>query len=72
MRLFDFKMAICAERTERIYRGNARYILVKSDEGLTLQLPASNFRRFVDAGGIQGRFRVQIDADNKIVSLERT
>jgi len=69
MRSFEFKMALSAQKTEAIYRGRARYILVESDDGLKLQLPAANFRDYVTVDGIHGRFRVKIDANNKIVSL---
>ncbi len=71
MRSFEFSLALSAARTETIYRGHARYIVVESDDGPRLQLPAANFRAWVDADGIHGRFRVCIDGDNRIVSLQR-
>ena len=70
-RSFEFGMILSAEKTRGIYRGRARYLLVETDEGLKLQLPAANFREFVDADGIHGRFRVRIDDDNKILALQR-
>ena len=71
MRRFEFTMALSAEKTSRIYAGRATSILVHSDDGLRLQLPAANFRAYVDDNGIRGRFRVAIDADNRIVELQR-
>jgi len=71
MSSFRFTMVLPAREVEGIYQGRARYILVKSDEGLKLQLPAANFRRFVTANGIHGRFSVSIDADNKIQELTK-
>lgn len=71
MRQFEFNLAISAQKTETIYQGRARYILVQSDADLKLQLPASSFRKFVASDGIHGRFRVEIDADNRIVHLQR-
>lgn len=71
MRQFEFELALSAEKIHAIYQGQARYILVKSDEGLKLQLPAANFRGFVTEEGIHGRFIVSIDANNKIESLRR-
>ena len=68
---YEFSLALSPRRTETIYRGDARYIVVESEQGLKLQLPAANFRAHVDADGIHGRFRVRIDDDNRIVSLER-
>lgn len=71
MRQFEFSMALSAEKTRSLYAGRARYILVQSDDGLKLQLPAANFRDFVAADGINGRFFVSIDDDNKIIELRR-
>lgn len=71
MRKFVFNMNLSPEKIQSIYEGQARYILVESDDGLKLQLPAVNFRGFVTADGIIGRFSVSIDADNKIQSLRR-
>ena len=71
MRRFEFNMALSAEKTHSLYAGRARYILVESDDGLKLQLPASNFRPFVTIDGIHGRFRVRIDNDNRIVELRK-
>ncbi len=72
MRRFEFNMALSAEKTRALYAGAARYILVKSDSGLKLQLPATNFRGFVRDDGINGHFVVTIDDDNRIVELRRT
>ena len=71
MRRFDFNMALSAEKTRSIYQGQARYIVVKTDNGIKLQLPAVNFREFVTVDGIHGHFSVSIDADNKILELRR-
>ena len=71
MRSFEFNMALSAQKTRSIYEGQARYILVESEQGLKLQLPAANFRDFVTADGIQGRFHVQIDENNRILALRR-
>ena len=68
---FEFSLNLPAHKIERIYRGDARFILVESDDGLTLQLPAINFRDHVAADGIHGRFRVRIDDNNRIMSLRR-
>jgi hypothetical protein len=64
-------MALNAEKTRSIYAGEARFILVETDQGLKLQLPAANFLEYVTADGIHGRFDVKIDADNKILALHR-
>ncbi len=70
-REFDFSLSISAERIQRVYRGDAKYLLVHTDEGLKLQLPALNFRPFVTDQGIHGRYRVRIDRHNKILDLKQ-
>lgn len=71
MRNYEFEMALSAQKTETIYEGRARYIVVESDQGDRLQLPAVNFYRYVTAQGIRGRFSVDIDANNKIIALRK-
>jgi len=71
MHKFEFDMALSARKTQTIYEAQARYILVETDRGLKLQLPAPNFYRYVTADGIQGRFSVKIDADNKIIEMRK-
>lgn len=69
MRNFEFNLALSADKVQAIYQGQARYILVESDDGVKLQLPAVNFRSFVTEDGINGRFAISIDANNKIQAL---
>ena len=71
MRSFEFNMSLSFAKTESIYQGQARYIMVESDQGLKLQLPAINFRQYVTELGINGRFRVVIDNNNKIIELAK-
>jgi len=68
-RIFEFSMNLSAEKTRHIYQGQARYILVYTDDGVRLQLPAINFRQHVTDRGIQGRFKVEINDNNKIIQL---
>ncbi len=71
LRQFEFTLSISNEQTQRIYEGQARFILAYTDSGLKLQLPAQNFRTYVSDTGIQGRFRVEITDENKLVKLRR-
>ncbi len=71
MTAYEFSLALSAIETERIYRGDGRFVLVETDAGLSLRLPASNFRPFVEADGIHGRFRVRVDAGNRLQEIER-
>ncbi len=68
---YRFDIALSTAETRTIYAGRARYIIVEADTGIRLQLPAANFRRFVDRDGIHGRFRVRVSDDNRITGLDR-
>ena len=69
-RKFKFNLKLCAEKVQHIYSGQARYILVYTDDGISLQLPASNFQRYVNDQGIQGRFEVEVNDNNRIIRLD--
>lgn len=71
MEQYLFTVNIPPAECERYYRGQASRVLVVDSQGRRLLLPAVNFRPFVTATGIQGRFRVQVDARNRLVRLER-
>ena len=64
-------MSLSAAKTESIYQGQVKYIIVVTDAGLKLQLPASNFRNFVGSDGIQGRFRLTTDNQNRLQTIDR-
>lgn len=66
---FEFSANLPEAKTRRIYQGHAKYLLVYTDDGLKLQLPAVNFRPYVSDQGIQGRFGVTVDSHNRIIQL---
>ena len=68
---FEFNIALSARQTRSIYEALARFIQVESEQGLKLRLPAVNFRTYVNAEGINGRFSVDLDNDNKILALRK-
>nr|WP_086938602.1 DUF2835 family protein [Thaumasiovibrio occultus] len=71
MRTFTFHLAIDYQTYLNVYAGSAKTILVQSDQGLRLQLPANRFQSFVSHNGLRGRFKVIINQDNKIVEILR-
>lgn len=52
------------------YNGAASNVLVVTETGLRLQLPASRFRPFLSQIGLKGRFRLITDQNKKFVRLE--
>ncbi|WP_295402363.1 DUF2835 domain-containing protein [uncultured Thiocystis sp.] len=71
MQRFYFSLEITASEYLRYYRGSAARVVVRAQDGRSLSLPAANLRRFVAADGVRGRFRLTVDDENRMVSLER-
>lgn len=71
MQRFYFNLAISATEYLRYYQGAANTVIVHTHNGLKLSLPAANLRPFVSSGGIVGQFCVTVDAQHRLVALER-
>jgi hypothetical protein len=71
MNIYNFSMRMSTRQCEELYWGTVRAVVVTSDSGQTVQIPAMRFRSFVTSNGITGRFRLTLDENNKFVSLEK-
>jgi len=52
------------------YRGEVRAVVARASNGQTVQFPLSVLHKFISTDGIQGRFRLVFDAQNKFQRLE--
>lgn len=66
-----FTLDIPAQEMARYYRGSATRVLVHAADGRRVQIPAANLRPFVTRDGVQGRFCLTVDADYRLLHLER-
>ena len=66
-----FSLSISPEQNQRYYRGTATAVVTRTEDGRTLRFPAEELRRFVSHNGVHGRFRIEFDNRNKLVSLTR-
>ena len=66
-----FYLNISAQEYLRVYKGVARQVVVRGTDGATLSFPAEHLRRFVGHDGVQGRFMLNYDKDNKFISLQK-
>ena len=66
-----FTLAISAEKYQLYYQGSAKFVHVTTEDGRTLQFPASEMQRFVSHGGIQGHFEIEFDDDYRLIRLDR-
>jgi hypothetical protein len=66
---FDIKMpyACCQD----LYAQQIRFVVVQAHSGEKIRLPKENLKRFLVPTGINGRFELCINNQNKIVSLQK-
>ncbi|MCW8900603.1 MAG: DUF2835 domain-containing protein [Gammaproteobacteria bacterium] len=68
---FEFTLHLSAEDYLQYYEGRAKFIQVKSRCGKIIQFPADKVREFVLKEGVHGSFKIQLNDDNKFLSIKR-
>lgn len=71
MKQFTFSLHLTYQQFQSYYLGNVANVMVTTDTGLRLQLPAMRLRPFLSHSGIHGRFRLSVDDANKFIRLEQ-
>jgi len=71
VRRYEFDLHISPHAYLDYYRGITRSVVVTSKDGETIQFPASLLLKFVSGAGIDGRFVLVCDANNRCVELQR-
>ena len=66
-----FRINLSNEEFLRHYRGSAQAVIVLAEDGRRVQLPARNFRNFITKDGIQGRFEVELDDNNRLIKITK-
>lgn len=69
MRSVIFDITIPKDEWLKIYRGEAKDVVAKSREGLTVQFPANILQKFVTHHGISGSFQVTFDDAGKFQGI---
>lgn len=64
-----FHMALSAEKYLAFYRGQAKDILVRSEDNKNIKFPASAIQEFLTHDGIYGDFEIQFDENNKLIRI---
>lgn len=68
---YEFTLHFTTEEYLQYYEGIAKAIQVRSLCGKTIQFPADKMREFVLADGVHGTFKMQLDDNNKFVSIRQ-
>jgi len=66
-----FNLNISADEVLRYYKGVASIVSTRSIDGRTIRFPASRLRPFMTSNGVQGRFAITFDDDNKFIEMRR-
>ncbi len=70
MNYYYFNLNVSYQSFLAHYSGVASAVVVRADNGLRLQIPASRLRPFLTQLGVKGRFRLTTDQQNKFLKLE--
>lgn len=64
-----FHLAISAEKYLAVYRGQAKEVVVRSEDNKNISFPANALKEFLTHDGIYGSFEIQFDENNKLIRL---
>ena len=71
MKQFTFRLNLSRDEILLMYQGHARRLVVRSEQGLTLELGLDKIRPFVGQEGVRGRFWLKTQDDHRFIGLER-
>ena len=67
----EIELSISRDEYLKRYRGVASTVLAQTTQGITVRFPANRLQPFVRRDGVHGRFRLQIDSQNRLLSIEQ-
>lgn len=70
-RIFYIHLNITAVEFEHYYAQNINSVIATSHDGQRVQFPANILRPFVTASGVQGKFKLVMDKNKKLKSINR-
>jgi hypothetical protein len=66
-----FSLNLSADLYLSHYQGHIKRVSVLADDGRRIEFPANALRSFVTKDGVQGRFEMVVDDNNRMLRLER-
>lgn len=70
MKKLEFSLAISAQDCLLYYQGLIKYVKARTDEGLSVQFPASVLQTILKPDGVYGRFAIYYDKNGKFIKIE--
>lgn len=71
MEELHFQLSLTRKQALRYYKGSARFVIVTAENGQRIQFPAQHIRPFINQKGVEGRFAIQFDKENKLLNLKQ-
>jgi len=71
MKTYYFDVSMSYARCIDLYADAILYVVVQAHTNETIRLPKENLKPFLLPSGIHGRFKLMINSQNKIVSLNK-
>ena len=71
MKRYIVQLGLLPDEVLHYYTGQAAAVRARSHSGSIVQFPAAALRTLVDASGVHGRFCLIVDADGRLLDLER-
>ncbi|NNC54827.1 MAG: DUF2835 domain-containing protein [Pseudomonadales bacterium] len=67
----EVDLAISSDELMKLYRGSARQVVAEARDGRVVRFPALRLQPFITRDGVQGRFRLSIDGNNKLLNIDK-
>lgn len=71
MKIYTFDINMSYAKCQDLYAQDIKFVIVHAHSGERLQLPKDNFKRFLLPSGLSGAFKLTVNAQNKIISLQK-
>ena len=69
--IFYIHLDISTKEFQHYYANNVNSVIAMSDNGKKIQFPANILQEFVSHSGVQGQFKLTIDSDSKLKSIDK-
>jgi len=70
-KVFFFSVNVPYIQCEALYSVTTPTVVMRAEDGTSIQVPSNRLRQFITSQGVKGRFRLVIDESNKIKAFER-
>ncbi|MFV2054950.1 MAG: DUF2835 family protein [Thiohalomonadales bacterium] len=71
MTVYEFNLQLSAEKIQAYYAGAVKHVVAQDIRGIKVQFPVAVLRPFVTNNGINGRFIIRMDTNNRFVDIRQ-